>query len=137
MLVSNAHINGIVVPDNRRSSAGLRNLESRSFCRGAWHAPSELPGDQVVRQFVLVIGLAGKMSCQDLAAMLDRLTDSFARSIGSHSLGDCFRDLLPGRGPDFSVNTAVGEDFHSMFEKRNENQYPRMIPRVMKAVLGK
>src|SRR5689334_16618879 len=77
------------------------------------------------------------MSCQDLAATIDRFADSFARSIGSQSLGDYFRDLLPGCGPDFSVDAAVGEDLHPMLDERNENQYPGMTSSVMETVLSK
>jgi len=96
-----------------------------------------LPRNQAVGQFVLVIGLPGKMTREDFAATIDRFADSLACSIASQSLGDYFRDLLPRRGLNFGVDAAVGEHFHPMLEKRNDNQYSGMIPCVVKTVLRK
>src|ERR1051325_6201624 len=96
-----------------------------------------LPRNQAVGQFVLVIGLPGKMTREDFAATIDRFADSLACSIASQSLGDYFRDLLPCRGLNFGVDAAVGEHFHPMLEKRNDNQYSGMIPCVVKTVLRK
>lgn len=125
----------VVIPANRKSSAVLSDL--RSLCNGPWHAPSELTRDQAVRQFVAVVRLSWKMGRENLAATIDRFANRFAGSIGSQSIGDDFRDLLPGRGLDFRVDSPISKHFYPMLEERDQNQYARVIPGVMETVLSK
>ena len=95
-----------------------------------------LLGDEAIRQFVFVVGLAGKMRCQDVAAARYGLTKGITGVLRFQTRGQQMNDFLPGAGLNFGIDAAVGEHFVAMFQERNEHQDAVVIASVVKSVLA-
>ena len=91
---------------------------------------------QPVRQFVFVIGLARKVSGEDISAAFDGFAERVAGLAGLDAGCDHANDLIPRARRNFLVDTAVGEHLDAMFEQRDQNQNAGVISGVVEAVFG-
>ena len=95
-----------------------------------------LLGDEAIGQFVFIVGLARKMSGEDLAAARYGFTERIAGVAGFDTFGQNVDDLLPGATFDFRIDAAVGEHFDAMFQERDKDQDAGVIASVVKSVLA-
>jgi hypothetical protein len=95
-----------------------------------------LLGDEAIGQFVFIVGLAGKVGGEDLAAARYGFTKRVASLARLQSFGQNLNDLLPGAGFNFGIDAAVGEHFNAMFQERNKDENAGVIARVVKPVFA-
>jgi hypothetical protein len=79
-----------------------------------------LLGYEAIGELVLVIGLARKMSREDVAATPNGVTKGIAGLAGLNARRNQMDDFVPGTRVDLLVDTAVGENFDAMLEQRDE-----------------
>jgi hypothetical protein len=96
-----------------------------------------LLGDQPIRQFVFIVGLARKMSGEDVAAALDGLAKCIAGFVRLDAGGDHADDFIPSAGAGFLIDAAIGEHDHAVFKERDKDENARVSFGVVQAVCGK
>lgn len=94
-------------------------------------------GYQVVCKLVPIVGSARKMLRQDRAATLDSSAVSAARIACSEAVGDDPNHLVPAPRLDLFIDSTIGEDHDTSFQKGGENQNSRMTFGVMETVTCK
>lgn len=95
-----------------------------------------LLGDEAIGQFVLIIGLAGKVGCEDLTAARYGFTKRVAGLIRFQTRGQYMNDLLPSSAVDLGGDAPVGENFDAVLQEGNQNENARVIARVVEPVFA-
>ena len=76
------------------------------------------------------------MGRQNFTTARDGCTERVASSSRLDARRQISNDFVPGARLDFQIDAAVGQDFDTVFQQRNENQNTRVITSIMQTVLG-